>query len=133
MDKTPIIITKKDLLRLENIIQKVDSDDLENLEIELQRAVIVEPDKIPSDIVTMNSQVEYVDIKTGKSKIVTLVFPEEADFENGKISILAPIGSALIGLKEGQEISWKVPSGSVRTFKVVKIHYQPEKEKDWHL
>jgi regulator of nucleoside diphosphate kinase len=133
MNNDSIIITEKDLLRLKAAILNKDESEVENLEIEIERATVVDSDKIPAGVVTMNSRFEYLDVQSDKKQIITLVFPEDANADEGKISILAPIGSALLGLKEDQEISWQVPSGKVKILKILKVHYQPENSGDWHL
>jgi regulator of nucleoside diphosphate kinase len=125
--RTQIVITDQDWLRLERLLTQIPrstySDWLQN---ELDRAEVVEPTAILPNVVTMNSQVAYRDENTGKELQVTLVFPSEADPSKGKISVLAPVGAALLGLSEGQTIEWKTPSGDPRTLRVVSILYQPE-------
>jgi len=105
---------------------------IEELEVELNRAIIVDTDKIPPDIVTMNSKVYLRDMDTGKDEFYQLVYPEDADIEQNKISILAPIGTAILGYKVGDIIEWKVPAG-LRKLKIKKIVYQPEAAKEYHL
>ena len=95
MKSDTIIITEKDLIRLKNIIKNKSESEIENLEVELDRAKVVDCDQIPHGVVTMNSKVEYMDLTDNSTKIVTLVFPEEANTAEGKLSILAPVGSAL--------------------------------------
>jgi len=105
---------------------------IEELEAELNRAVIVDSDKIPPDIVTMNSKVYLRDMDTGEDEFYQLVYPEDADVEQSKISILAPIGTAILGYKVGDIIEWNVPAG-LRKLKIKKIVYQPEAAKEYHL
>lgn len=81
----------------------------------------------------MNSQVRYLNVQDDKESVVTLVYPKDANSSEGKISILAPLGSALIGLKVGQEINWMFPDGKTRTLKILEVVYQPEAQGDWHL
>ena len=83
------------------------------------------------DVVTMNSEVLVRDLDSKKEMTVTLVFPSEADLEQGKISILAPVGTALLGYRVGDTIEWKVP-GRVRRLRVEKVLYQPEAAGDYH-
>ena len=96
----------------------------------MRRAVIVDPKKIPSDVITMNSRAELRDLDTEETVVFTLVFPWEADVDLGKISILAPIGSGMLGYRVGDEFEWKVPEG-VRRMKVMKVYYQPEAAGDF--
>ncbi|MDD5573746.1 MAG: nucleoside diphosphate kinase regulator [Candidatus Omnitrophica bacterium] len=102
------------------------------LEAELSKAIVVEADKIPPDVVTMNSKVCLKDMDTGEDEFYQLVYPEEADIGQNKISVLAPIGTAILGYKTGDIIEWKVPAG-LRRLKIKKILYQPESVKDFHL
>jgi regulator of nucleoside diphosphate kinase len=120
-----IMITNSDLQRLLPVIEQSDTPASEALEMELHRAVIVDPEQVPTDLVTMNSELVYEDVDTQTRRRVTLVYPKDADASRGRISVLAPIGSALLGLRVGQEIDWQTPSGPKR-IRVVEVHYQPE-------
>ena len=95
------------------------------LRSELERAEIVGPDKIPADVITMNSRAELLDLDTNERMEFTLVFPAQADIEEGKISILAPLGTAMLGYRVGDEFEWAVPYG-YRRLKVTRIEFQPE-------
>jgi len=105
---------------------------IEELEAELSRAIVVDFNKILPDFVTMNSKVYLRDMDTGKNEFYQLVYPEDADIEQNKISILAPIGTAILGYKVGDIIEWKVPAG-LRRLKIKKIVYQPEAAKEYYL
>ena len=126
-----IYVTESDYNRLSALIEKtregngVDREYLNRLEAELDRAEIVDPRDIPADIITMRSTVRLKDLVTGDENTYSLVFPTEADFSQGKISVLAPIGTAILGYKCGDTIEWTVPSG-LRRLKVDKVLYQPE-------
>lgn len=133
MDHDGILLTEKDYLRLNHLLKDLAHDMVENLEIELERAKIVSEGDIPKDVVTMNSQVEYFDQTLGKSNLVTIVYPQQANSEEKKVSILSALGSALIGLREKQELNWMFPNGQTHRLQVVKVHYQPEANGDWHL
>ena len=102
-----------------------DQEHLEMLAQELDRAEIVQSGDIPADIVTMHSHVLVRNLDTGRESTYTLVFPSDADIAQGKISILAPIATALLGYREGEEIEWPTPGGR-RRLSVVKVLYQPE-------
>jgi regulator of nucleoside diphosphate kinase len=97
---------------------------------ELNRAKIVDPHDIPKDVITLNSTAQLVDQETGDEMVYTLVFPEEADVSQGKISILAPIGTAMLGFKEGDIFEWDTPGGKQK-IRVVKILFQPEASGDF--
>ncbi len=122
----------KEVRKIKNSRNDAEWARIEELEAELNRVIIVDTDKIPPDIVTMNSKVYLRDMDTGKDEFYQLVYPEDADIEQNKISILAPIGTAILGYKVGDVIEWKVPAG-VRRLKIKKILYQPEAAKDYHL
>ena len=99
--------------------------ELKALENELDRARIVAPEAIPADVITMNSRAELVDLDTGERMEFTLVFPIEANIAEGKISVLAPLGTAMLGYRVGDEFEWTVPYG-LRRLKVTSVHFQPE-------
>ncbi len=126
-----IYITEPDYNRLSALIEKtregngVDRQYLSKLEAELDRAEIVDAKDIPASVITMRSTVRLKDLVSGEENTYSLVFPTEADFSQGKISVLAPIGTAILGYKSGDTIEWTVPSG-LRRLKVDTIIYQPE-------
>jgi regulator of nucleoside diphosphate kinase len=122
----------KEVRRIKNSRSDAEWARIEELEAELNRAIIVDADKIPPDIVTMNSKAYLRDMDTGKDEFYQLVYPEDADIEQNKISILAPIGTAILGYKVGDIIEWKVPAG-LRKLKIKKILYQPEAAKEHHF
>lgn len=129
-----IYITATDKERLERIIASSESSpNLEMLEEELARATIVDSRDIPSDVVTMNSRVLFKDLDTGEELEFTLVYPWEADLERAKISILAPVGAALLGLRVGDEIDWPLPSGKIRSLRILNMLFQPEASGQFHL
>jgi len=138
MSSKPIHITQFDLERLQRLLQEAKytgyrkSEYLEKLQEELERAEIVSPKEIPGDVITMNSIVCLVDLDTGEEETYTLVFPENADIKQGKISVLAPIGTAMLGYEVGDIFEWEVPAGK-RRLRVAKILYQPEASGDYHL
>ena len=120
-----LIVTATDLERLRPVIDTSSSPASQALEDELHRATVVSPAEVPADVVTMNSDVVYEDCATGARRAVRVVYPRDADAAAGKVSVLAPIGAALLGLRVGQEIEWRVPGGA-RRLRVVAVPYQPE-------
>ncbi|MEB2343849.1 MAG: nucleoside diphosphate kinase regulator [Deltaproteobacteria bacterium] len=129
-----LIVSRFDLERLERLLDRVGGgENLDLLRAELDRADVVEPKDVPPDVVTMNSQVRVVDEATGEESELRLVFPAAADAERGAISVLAPIGSALLGLRVGATIEWPVPDGRARRIRVIAVSYQPEAAGDHHL
>ena len=97
----------------------------ERLQSELDRAIVVSSEAVPGDVVTMGSQVRYVDEATGLRRLVQVVYPAEANASAGKVSVLAPVGAALLGLSTGQTIEWDFPDGR-RRLRVEEIVLQPE-------
>jgi regulator of nucleoside diphosphate kinase len=95
------------------------------LEAELSRAAIVDAKDLPTDVITMNSRAELLDLDTGERMEFTLVFPRDAHIEDGKISVLAPLGTAMLGYRVGDEFAWTVPYG-MRRLKVTAVQFQPE-------
>ncbi len=118
---TPIILKKNDFERLLALIRNLKSGSSELLEEEISRASVVADETLPQDVVAMNTTVHFVDEATGAESVVTLVYPQEADIDLGKVSILAPVGIALIGLRVGQSIQWPMPNGKNRSFRVVSV------------
>jgi regulator of nucleoside diphosphate kinase len=129
MQGREIYITERDMERLRALIDiggRKDAAYLECLENELDRAKVVDPRDIPGDVVTMNSSVLVKDLDSNEEKTFVLVFPGKANMTENAISILAPVGIALIGYREGDLIEWDVPAGTKR-FQVMKVIYQPER------
>jgi len=98
----------------------------------LEHARVVTPADVPPDVITMNSKARLRDLDTGEEMIFTLVFPGEASIEHDRISVVAPIGTAMLGQRVGDEFEWEVPAGSVR-LRVEEMLYQPEAAGDFHL
>jgi regulator of nucleoside diphosphate kinase len=138
MSSKEIYITEFDLKRLKSLIEYAgDSWDksmlprLEELNEEIDRAEIVKPEEVPRDVITMNSKFRLRDLETGEEVVYTLVFPGKADAANGKISVLAPVGTAVLGYRVGDVVEWRVPGG-MRRFKVERVLYQPEAALEFH-
>ena len=120
----PIVVSRRDAARLEALL---DSPRWQNatgeaLLGELTRAEVVDDDAMPGDVVGMHSQVECTDENSGEKHTLTLVYPHEADAGAGKISIMAPVGSALLGLSVGQSIDWNTPQGRQLKLRVTAVH-----------
>jgi regulator of nucleoside diphosphate kinase len=138
MSDKPIQITELDLKRLRKLLEEAQHGEyrgspyLEKLQSELDRARVVPSEEVSQDVVTMNSTVVLKDLATGEEETYTLVFPERANIAVGRISVLAPIGTAMLGYEVGDIFEWEVPAGK-RKLKVKKIVYQPEAAGDYHL
>jgi regulator of nucleoside diphosphate kinase len=119
MAERVIHVSESDLERLERLVlgrrgwrrAGRDSEYLEALEAELDRARVMAASDIPRDVVTMHVPVRVTDLDDGAQRTLTLVFPGEADSAQGKISVLAPIGTALLGYRAGDTVEWRVPGG----------------------
>ncbi|HYP90051.1 MAG TPA: nucleoside diphosphate kinase regulator [Polyangiaceae bacterium] len=123
-------VTQFDLRRLDALFERIREQlrppsTLSPLERELAEAIVVEPQEVPPTVVTMNSEVEVVDLETDERRSLTVVFPSMAGVEMGRVSVLAPLGTALIGCCEGALVAWQTPRGR-RQLQVSRVVYQPE-------
>jgi regulator of nucleoside diphosphate kinase len=125
-DLPQIYLTQTDMDRLLKLVDAQPGKRPEQLERELVRASVVPRNEIPEDVVTMNSRVVFENETTGERREVTLVFPANADIEAGRISVLVPVGTALLGMREGQSIDWELPGGEKQRYRIVKVPFQPE-------
>jgi regulator of nucleoside diphosphate kinase len=125
-DAPPICLTQPDMDRLLHLIDAYPGKRFDKLESELLRAKVVPRDQVPKDVVTMNSRVLFENETTGERREVTLVYPDMADIDAGKISVLVPVGTALLGMRVGQSVDWELPSGAKQRYRVVDVPYQPE-------
>ncbi len=121
MNHTPIYVSRDDYSRLRLLLATALYSDasraLRKLSDELDRAAVVDPAELPADVVTMNTTVEFEDLGTSEVEAYTITFPENADVALGRISILAPIGTALLGCRVGDIVQWTTPGG-IRRLKV---------------
>lgn len=123
-----ITVSTDDLERLEGLLGELRGgapEIADGLRAELDRARIVEPDEVPADVVTMNSTVRFTDEESGKEFERTLCYPHEATGGTDKVSILAPLGSALLGLSVGQRIDWPVPGGRTARIRILDVVSRP--------
>lgn len=123
-----IRVTDSDLEQLRRLFAEEkwgrDGKHLRELERELNKAEVVQSREIPPDLVTMHSTVLLQDVDTGREMEITLSFPSEAEIDENRISVLAPIGTAIIGYRKGDIVEWEVPAGT-RRFLVKDLLYQP--------
>ena len=132
--KTPdIMLSAIDFERLDKLLSSLSDDTIgyDTLSQELERATLVAPEALPADVVSMNSTVRFR-LANGKQSTLTLVYPKDLDQSGDKISILAPVGSALLGLKCGDTINWPLPSGEMSSITVEEVLYQPERAGLYH-
>lgn len=134
MNTRVIYITEADMRRLKPLIEsmKTSRDDLRGLQAELLQARVVAPKEVPPDVITMNSKARLRDLEDGEEVTYTLVFPDQANIEQGRISVVAPVGTAMLGHRVGDEFEWQIPAGSVR-LRVEEVLYQPEAAGHYHL
>jgi regulator of nucleoside diphosphate kinase len=136
MQTRDIYISDYDLDRLQKLMEAMSSRDsnndpyIEKLGEELDRAHVVEPASIPANVITMNSTVRLQDLDSKEELTYKLVFPGTANAGLNAISVLAPVGTALLGYREGDVIEWDVPAG-MRRLKVLEVVYQPERTGDF--
>jgi regulator of nucleoside diphosphate kinase len=132
MKNRTLIVSEADYQRLEALIDsartdpRVRKDDLTALEGELRRARVVPSGSVPPEVVTMDSVVRLRDLDSNESEEYELVYPADADLEHSRISVLAPIGTAILGYRLGDTIEWPVPAG-VRRIRLEDVLYQPER------
>lgn len=126
MTEHEIRVTMRDMEQLRALIDGAKRGDprkaleLRDLEAELDRAILLHDADIPADVVRMHSEAHLVDVETGEELICTLVYPGEADITRMHVSILAPVGKAMLGYRAGDEFAWPVPAGT-RRFRIVKV------------
>ena len=134
-NRPEITISSLDSIRLFKLIESLPTKKMvgiSELEEELARANIVEPTEVPPTIVTMNSTVKFTVESSRDEFMMTLVYPKDLDLSGDKISILAPVGSALLGLSQGDEIEWPKPGGGLIKIKIKEISYQPERAGEYN-
>jgi regulator of nucleoside diphosphate kinase len=136
MNKKPnITLSSLDLDRLETLLASLPQQAFPGrsaLRAELDRADVVEPDQMAPSVVTMNSTVRFAIEPSEETFCLTLVYPKDIDGTAEQISILAPVGSALLGLSVGNHIEWSGPGGSVLKVRIVEVVYQPERAGQFH-
>ncbi|MGR4066813.1 nucleoside diphosphate kinase regulator [Halomonas sp. LR3S48] len=133
--RPPLIINRLDAERLQRLIDHADDKDrfvADCLEEELERGEVIDPEEIPADVVSMNSQVQFTDLTRNRQMIRTLVYPHALAATEDGISVMAPIGAGLIGLRIGDEIDWPLPDGGGARLRVDAILWQPEREGQFH-
>lgn len=133
MNKPNIVISEQDLHRLETMLEHQSELTLtmQHLEDELARAHVVAPQDVPANVVSMNAQVLIAIAPSTEAAEITLVYPHDFHGDKGQVNILAPVGAAILGLAEGQEIEWPQPDGHTMKVKIIKVLYQPERSGDY--
>jgi len=119
--RPPIVVASEDRTRLLQLVASTDGTDVaDELELELERAGTLPLSEVPDDVIVMNSELEYEDVATNQRRRLQLVYPQDADSNAGRVSVMAPLGCALLGLRSGQEIDWRMPGG-LRRLRVLSV------------
>lgn len=132
-------LTEQDYNRLRGLLVELTRQSrsmqagLETLEEILDLARLVQPEMVPNTVVTMNSRVLFQDVQTQEMGTVTIVYPKDADPPNNKVSVLSPVGAALIGESEGKEIGLPLPHDLARRIRIMNVLYQPEAHGNFEL
>jgi regulator of nucleoside diphosphate kinase len=132
--KPPIIVSTRDFDRIDALLASLPKGSFPgqaSLETELDRAKLVAPEEVPPTVVTMNSTIRFRNASKDEF-CMTLVYPRDMNDKGGTISILAPVGSALLGLSQGDEIEWPKPGGGMLKVSIVEVTYQPERAGEYH-
>ena len=133
--RPPLLINRLDAERLQRLIDDAAEEDqavAEMLENELSRGVVVDPNEIPDNVVSMNSQVQFTDLTRQKQMIRTLVYPHALSSTEDGLSVMAPIGASLLGLKVCDAIDWPLPNNEHTLLRIDAILWQPEREGQFH-
>jgi regulator of nucleoside diphosphate kinase len=136
MTDRAIVITRTDAARLRDLLAararaEFDQDHLHELAEELEQARIAEPDDVPADVITLYTQIQLLDLVSGERQQLTLVLPRESDAGAGRISVLAPLGTALLGYRAGDEVAWRMPGG-VRRLRIEDVRAPARDESAAH-
>jgi regulator of nucleoside diphosphate kinase len=129
MTRPAIIINEFDAERIDRLLEQpayANSPVANALNDELDRAQMCAPEDMPHDVVSMNSQVKFRDLTTGEERVRTLVFPANMTDSATQLSVMAPVGAALLGLRTGSTIHWELPGGMSTHLEVLELLYQPE-------
>ena len=135
MTRPAIIINEFEAERIYRLLEQpayANSPVASALNDELDRAQMCAPEAMPHDVVSMNSQVRFRDLSTGEERVRTLVFPAQMTDSSTQLSVMAPVGAALLGLRAGSTIHWELPGGASTHLEVLELLYQPEAAGEYH-
>ncbi|HEY0877323.1 MAG TPA: nucleoside diphosphate kinase regulator [Zeimonas sp.] len=124
------LLNELDHVRLDRLLSRK-GQAAETLNELLDDADTVPPRQVPGDVVTMYTRVTVVDLADGARRTLTLCYPEDADASAGFVSVLSPIGTALLGLRVGEETEWTTPTGAVQRLRIAELLFQPEASGDY--
>ncbi|WP_318367030.1 nucleoside diphosphate kinase regulator [Enterobacter sp.] len=134
MSRPAIIINERDAERIDSLLEREPYASLpvaDALNAELDRAQMCAPEAMPRDVVTMNSEVKFRDLSSNEIRVRTLVYPADMTDSCQQLSVLAPVGAALLGLRAGDTILWELPGGTTTHLEVLEVLYQPEAAGDF--
>ena len=129
----PRVLTELDHVRIDRLLSRTRHQADESLNALLDDADIVPQQQVPADVVTMNTQVTVEDLQDGTRRKLTVCYPENADPNTGFVSVLSPIGTALLGRRIGEETEWTTPTGAVQRLRILELLFQPEASGDFTL
>lgn len=135
MSKPTITVNELDAERLDALLEQpafANTDVAAALNDELDRAEILPPEKIPANVVTINSLVRFRDLRTAEEHVRTLVYPASLKDSHQQLSVMAPLGAALLGMHVGKQITWELPNGEEAWIEVLEVLYQPEAAGEYH-
>jgi len=135
MSRPAIIINELDAERLDSLLEKpqyAKTPVAEMLNTELDRAEMCSPAEMPADVVSMNSRVKFRDLTSQEEFVRTLVYPANLTDSDEQLSVMAPVGAALLGLRVGDTINWELPNGNKTHLEVLELQYQPESAGEFH-
>ncbi|GDX05951.1 nucleoside diphosphate kinase regulator [Buttiauxella sp. A111] len=135
MSRPAIIINELDAERIDRLLEQpqfANQPVAQALNIELDRAEMRKPEDIPADVVTMNSRVKFRDLASKEEHVRTLVYPVNLTDSDNQLSVMAPVGAALLGLRVGATINWTLPNGNQTHLEVLELQYQPEAAGEYH-
>lgn len=128
---SPRVLTELDHVRIGKLLKHPGMAFAAELESVIDNAELVSSYEVPPDLVTMNSRVLIADEVLGEERTLTLCYPPDADPKTGFVSVLSPVGTALLGLAEGQTAHWAAPNGEQASAKILKVVFQPEESGDY--
>jgi len=120
------VLSELDHIRIANLLKQPGMDFAADLAVLLDTAELLSPRALPSDLVTMNSRVRIADHQAGNERELTLCYPHDTNPDTGFVSVLSPVGTSLLGLREGALAHWSMPSGAHASARILKVLYQPE-------
>lgn len=135
MSRPAIIINELDAERLDSLLEKpqyAKTPVAEMLNAELDRAEMCSPEEMPANVVSMNSRVKFRDLISLEEFVRTLVYPANLTNSDQQLSVMAPVGAALLGLRVGDTINWDLPNGNKTHLEVLELQYQPESAGEFH-